>query len=181
MLAVRYGRPAGQLSELWYHKSVYDLGPMAASPTVVVRAAGLRAKRHELGLTYAQVALLADIPADSIWEIDDGVKAPAHEERTALMRARDADFEELFTVSAVDWGGRGGYQAAASACWDRSVRASGLPPNGASPDRRRTGPRSGSRQGLGPQDFQDALAVRKPNTRELARLRKGAAKGSWNP
>jgi hypothetical protein len=38
-----------------------------------------------------------------------------------------------------------------------------------------------TRQGPGPQDFQDALAVQRLDGREGLRSGEDAAKGSWNP
>ena len=53
------------------------------------------------------------------------MKALAHENGPPLC-ARMRSFEELFTVSAVDWVVGGGYEAAASACWDTIVRGVGV-------------------------------------------------------
>jgi transcriptional regulator with XRE-family HTH domain len=72
------------------------------APWIVVVAAGLRAKREELGMSRQEVSLLTGIPVGTLWEIEAGTRGPGPEQRVALMRALDSEFDELFAVSAVN-------------------------------------------------------------------------------
>ena len=74
-----------------------------ASVAITVSVTGLRTKREELGLSRPELALISSLPLDTLWELEAGALSPSHEQRVALMRALDADFEELFTVRRVNW------------------------------------------------------------------------------
>jgi DNA-binding XRE family transcriptional regulator len=65
----------------------------------VVRVTGVRVKRIGLGITPAELAFMAGLSVDALWEIEGGVVSPNQEQRVALMRALDAEFHELFAVS----------------------------------------------------------------------------------
>src|ERR1017187_8073350 len=67
----------------------------------VVRVTGVRGKRDALGITRAELALMTGMTVDTLWEIEGGTTRPQHEQRVALMRALDAEFDELFTVSVI--------------------------------------------------------------------------------
>jgi len=71
------------------------------APALTISVTGLRTKREDLGLRRPELALLSGLPLDTLWELEAGALSPSHEQRVALMRALDADFEELFTVRRV--------------------------------------------------------------------------------
>jgi transcriptional regulator with XRE-family HTH domain len=65
----------------------------------VIRAVGLRAKRKALGMTRAELSLLAGIPVGRLSAIEAGwEQAWADEHRTRLLRALDAEWTELFAL-----------------------------------------------------------------------------------
>lgn len=65
---------------------------------VVITAAGLRAKREALGISVRELALMTGIGPRVLGKLEIGLLDPDQEQRSALMRALDADFVEVFMV-----------------------------------------------------------------------------------
>jgi hypothetical protein len=61
-----------------------------------VTAPGLRAKRERRRWTRDRLAKETGIPASRLWEIEVEVTPVEQSDRTALIRALDAEWSELF-------------------------------------------------------------------------------------
>ena len=65
----------------------------------VIRAVGLRAKREALGMTRAELSLLAGIPVGTLSALEAGwEQAWSDDDRARLMQALDAEWTALFVV-----------------------------------------------------------------------------------
>ena len=72
-----------------------------------VRIPGLRATREARGLSRAQLALLAATTPAELTAIEEGVQTATDDAlRRRLLRALDADWDELFELVGVDRFGR---------------------------------------------------------------------------
>ena len=80
-----------------FYISVYSPNDMV----VVVHASGLGIKRMASGLTTRQLAFLVGATPTQLATIESGVCHVGAEPRIKLLRALDASFEELFTVSVI--------------------------------------------------------------------------------
>jgi predicted transcriptional regulator len=68
--------------------------------TVEIRATGIRREREQRGVSRRALALMTGISYDRLCALEVGwERANVYRERSALMRALDAGFEELFTIA----------------------------------------------------------------------------------
>lgn len=81
--------------------------PVRRFASIDVRASGLRQAREMREMTRAELALLAVTTSSTLAALEEGVHAARDGAlRVRLLRALDADFDEIFQVVAIDVLGR---------------------------------------------------------------------------
>ena len=65
-----------------------------------VTGEGLQSKRQQRGLSRTDLAHLSGIPAARLWEIEAEHAPISQPDRTALLRALDAEWQELFLATS---------------------------------------------------------------------------------